>query len=367
LQSPSLENPAEGLFTSEFTGQAVVQARWIRRLLKVWHSHKSRVYFLQSTLWIADSQLHGQCIPETADCKSLDDLKTKTKFIMLPLPLIIWHEHTTRQYPLRINEPSEAMDDPDQIKSYVHAYEWGGPTSALQLDHLRNLSRMIKPGDTVLDLACGPGALLLELAALYPDCKFIGADLSPNMLTYLEQEAASRNLANVSVLLEDIRTLPSLGNTKVDLIMTTSALHHVPSSVGVREVFQRMRELLRPDGGFYIFDFGLLKSPKTRRIMVNEVARVAHPITAHDYDVSLQAAYPISEIIQLARNELPAPFSIKVCAIADFFYLMHSKPRTDQALNVKGYIERRWKELSFKYKAEHVMLRLLRRQVASPS
>jgi ubiquinone/menaquinone biosynthesis C-methylase UbiE len=286
---------------------------------------------------------------------------------MLPLPLILWYEHTTSQYPPRINEPSEAMDDPEQIRSYVRAYEWGGPTSALQLDHLRNLSRMIKPGDTVLDLACGPGPLLLELAALYPECKFIGADLSPNMLAYLEQEAASRNLTNVSVLLEDIRTLPSLRDTKVDLIITTSALHHVPTTAGVRQVFQRMRELLKPDGGFYIFDFGLLKSPKTRRIMVNEVARVAPPITAHDYDVSLQAAYPISEIIELGTNELPRPFSIEVCSIADFFYFMHSKPRTGQALSAKAYIERRWKELSYAYKAEHLMLRLLRRQAACPS
>lgn len=286
---------------------------------------------------------------------------------MLPLPLIIWHEYVTKQYPPRINEPSEVMDDLDQIKAYVQAYEWGGPASALQLDHLRNLSRMIKPGDTILDLACGPGPLLLELAALYPDCKFIGADLSPNMLKYLEQEAAARNLPNVSVLLEDIRTLPSFYGARVDMIITTSALHHVPSSLEVRQVFQRIRELLRPNGGFYIFDFGLLKSPKTRRILVNEVARVAHPITAHDYNVSLQAAYPISEIIQLACNELPGPFSIEVCSIADIFYLIHTKPRTDQALGTKAYIERRWKELSFTYKAEHLMLRLLRRHVACPS
>jgi SAM-dependent methyltransferase len=256
------------------------------------------------------------------------------------------------------------MDDPDQIRSYVQAYDWGGPTSALQLDHLRNLCRMIKPGDTVLDLACGPGPLLLELAALYPDCKFIGADLSPNMLKHLEQEAAARNLQNVSVLLEDIRTLPSLRDRSVDLVIITSALHHVPSSAGVRQVFQRICSLVRPGGGFYIFDFGLLKSPKTRHILVKEVARLAHPITAHDYDVSLQAAYPIPEIVQLANDELPRPFTKKVCSVADIFYFLHTAPRTHPDPAVKTYIERRWKELSFAHKAEHLMLRLLRRQIA---
>lgn len=282
---------------------------------------------------------------------------------MLPLPLIIWHERTTKSYPTRINEPSEAMDDPEQIQSYVKAYEWGGPSSALQLHHLRNLAEMIRPGDTILDLACGPGPLLLELAELYPDCTFIGADLSPNMLRHLEKEAASRGLKNVSVLLEDIRTLPSLNNSKVDLVITTSALHHVPTEQGLRDVFKRIKSVLRPDGGFYVFDFGLLKSAKTRNILVKEVGRLASPLTTQDYDVSLQAAFPIPVVIGMARQELPTPFDMQVCSIADIFYIMKTGPRGRPTERAAAYIAKRWNEMPFTLKAEHMMLRVLRRSV----
>lgn len=282
---------------------------------------------------------------------------------MIPIPLILWNEYKTKSYPVRVNEPHETMDDPEQIKDYVKAYEWGGPSSSLQLHHLRELSEMIRPGDTILDLACGPGPLLLELAELYPECQFIGADLSPNMLAHIEAQATARGLKNVSVLLEDIRTLPSLADTKVDLIITTSALHHVPTEAGLQQVFQRMKSLLRSDSGFYIFDFGLLKSPKTRAILVKEVARLAPPITVQDYDVSLQAAYPIKVVADLARKELPKPFTMQACSIADFFYFIKTDIRAKPTERARAYIDRRWKELPLTLKSEHVMLRIFQKHL----
>ena len=174
---------------------------------------------------------------------------------MLAIHKIFWHEFLTSSPVARQNEPHATMEDFDQVKSYMKAYEWGGPTSALQLHHLRELSYMIKPGDTILDLACGPGPLLLELAAIYPDCHFIGADLSPTMLESLQKEAKHLGLKNVSVLCEDVRYLPSLQNEQVDLIITTSAIHHLPDETVVRQMFNRMKSLLKKDGGFYIFVF----------------------------------------------------------------------------------------------------------------
>lgn len=282
---------------------------------------------------------------------------------MIPIPLIIWHEYRAKAYPVRVNEPYEAMNDLEQIRSYVKAYEWGGPSSALQLHHLRELSEMIRPGDTILDLACGPGPLLLELAELYPECQFIGADLSENMIAFVKEEALARDLKNVSVLLEDIRTLPSLDGVKVDLIITTSALHHVPDESGLRQVFERMKSLLHPGSGFYIFDFGLLKSHKSRDILVKEVARLAPPITVQDYDVSLQAAYPIRVVTELANSELPKPFTTLSCSIADFFYFIKTGVRAKPDEKVRLYIDRRWKELPFSLKAEHVMLRIFRKRI----
>ena len=280
---------------------------------------------------------------------------------MLPIPKIIWYESTSGGRPTRQNEPWETMDDLDQVKSYVEAYAWGGPTSALQLHHLRELSLLIKPGDVVLDLACGPGPLLLELAAIYPDTTFIGADLSSTMLQHLRQEAASRGLKNAVVLQEDIRTLPSMGDTQVDLVISTSALHHLPDEPSLRDVFRRTRSLLKRSGGFYMFDFGLLNSPKSRGIFVAEVAKLAPPLTARDYDLSLQAAFPIDLVFAAAREELPRPFRASASAFVDFCYFLQTPRRAQPSAEAQAYIKGIWRKLSATMRAEHLLLRWLRR------
>lgn len=280
---------------------------------------------------------------------------------MLPIPKIIWYEATSASRPVRQNEPLETMDDLDQVQSYVQAYAWGGPTSALQIHHLRELAGLIRPGDTVLDLACGPGPLLLELAALYPDSRFIGADLSSTMLQHLDQQAASKKLSNISILLEDIRTLPTLGTAQVDLVISTSALHHLPDEDSLRQVFRRIRSLLKPDGGFYLFDFGLLKSSRTRELCVAEVAKLAPPLTARDYDLSLQAAFPVDFALKTAGEELPRPFAAATSAFVDFFYFLQTPPRTTGSDRVQARIAEVWRPLPIAMKIEHFMLRWLRR------
>lgn len=280
---------------------------------------------------------------------------------MLPILQIIWHERTSRSMPVRVNEP-EAMEGPEQISSYVKAYEWGGPTSALQLHHLRELSRLLRPGDRVLDLACGPGPLLLELAALFPDCSFVGADLSRPMLDHLEAAAEARKLRNISVLHDDVRDLSGIGDATVDLVITTSALHHLPDLSSLHQVFRRMRSLLRAGGGFYVFDFALLRSAKTRALMVKELSRTAPPLTVRDYEMSLQAAFPLADVIRAAEAELPKPFVVQASSFVDFFYFLQSPPRTEATPAVQAYIDRTWKTLSPAIRLEHLMLRQLRRR-----
>ncbi|MEP6656011.1 MAG: class I SAM-dependent methyltransferase [Betaproteobacteria bacterium] len=285
---------------------------------------------------------------------------------MLPVSKIVWHESNARVRPVRRPEP-ETMTDPEQVRSYVAAYAWGGPTSALQLHHLRELSRLIRPGDVVVDLACGPGPLLLELAALYPDVTFIGVDLSSTMLDFLAAAAKARGLHNIEVRKEDIRRLPSLRGIKVDLVISTSALHHLPDEQSLLDVFHRIASLLRRDGGFYLFDFGLLKSAQARQLFVAEVAKSAPPATVRDYDLSLQAAFGLDRVYAGARKRLPRPFTASRSALVDFCYFLQSPPRATCQRSVQSYLDHVWSGLSMAMKAEHVMLRLMRtRSVIRP-
>ncbi len=279
---------------------------------------------------------------------------------MLAIHKIFWHEFTTTIRPIRQNEPQATMEDFEQVKSYVKAYEWGGPTTTLMMHHLKELSKLIKPGDTVCDLACGPGSLLLELASVYPDTKFIGIDLSPIMLDYLKNEADRLKLKNISVLCEDISILPSLIGKQVDLVISTSALHHLPDETTLRNVFKRLKSLIKSDGGFYFFDFGLLKSQKSQNLCVAEVAKLAPPITVQDYHVSLQAAFPIDTVFQMAEEECPRPLSVSSSSLFDFFYFIQTPARTTPSEKAKAHIKACRKYMTLSMKIELIMLQLLR-------
>lgn len=251
------------------------------------------------------------------------------------------------------------MVDPEQIRAYVKAYEWGGPTSALQLYHLTQLASMIRPGDTVVDLACGPGPLLLELAPLFPECRFIGADLSQPMLDALKEAAAQRGLRNIETLCEDIRELPSLPRGSVDMVITTSALHHLPDIDCLQEVFQCIERLLKPDGGLYIFDFGLVRSAKARALLVADVARKAPPVTALDYQHSLAAAFEVGEVTALARRAISRPLTIKSSRFIDFFYFIRTPDRRPPAAEVMDFVRATRAKCDLPIRAEAAMLRHL--------
>lgn len=277
---------------------------------------------------------------------------------MLPIHKLIWHEWRERQAPERVPEP-EAMVDPEQIRAYVKAYEWGGPTSALQLYHLTQLASMIRPGDTVVDLACGPGPLLLELAPLFPDCRFIGADLSQPMLDALKEAAAQRGLHNIETLREDIRELPSLSQGSVDMVITTSALHHLPDLECLEQVFQRVERLLKPDGGLYVFDFGLVRSPRARALLVADVARKAPVVTAVDYQHSLNAAFPVDEVAIRARRTLTRPLVVRSSRFIDFFYFIRTPDRREPAAGAMAYVQAMRSRCDLSIRAEALMLQKL--------
>lgn len=282
---------------------------------------------------------------------------------MLPIHKIIWNEWREKRMPVRVPEP-EAMTDPEQIRSYVKAYEWGGPTSALQLYHLRCLSRMIRPGDRILDMACGPGPLLLELARLYPDCQFVGADLSQPMLDALHQQALADGLKNVETLREDIRSLPSVSPGSIDLVISTSALHHLPDLASLRASFERTKIVMKPDARVYFFDFGLLKAKATRALMVAEVAKLALPLTVKDYGHSLDAAFAIQDVFGCSRDVFGSGVGRYRSRFVDFFYFLRSEASVDQVPSqVADFLRDTLKLLGAEARAELGMLGVLQRRV----
>lgn len=71
---------------------------------------------------------------------------------------------------------------------------------------------------SILDVACGPGEWVQEVAALYPRIKVVGTDISTLMIRYAGQRARLQKLTNASFQVMDARTPLAFENGAFDLV-----------------------------------------------------------------------------------------------------------------------------------------------------
>lgn len=86
-----------------------------------------------------------------------------------------------------------------------------------------------KAGDRVLDVGCGVGEVLIEIAAARPDLRFVGVEPQESYTEFATRSAAERGLANVAfrVGLAE-RLAPALvRNVPFQWILSNDVLHHV--------------------------------------------------------------------------------------------------------------------------------------------
>lgn len=177
----------------------------------------------------------------------------------LPVIKVLMSELATRDQIARTNEPTLVMADPQQVREYTLAGLEGGVMAPVYLFHCAQLCQVIRPGDRILDLACGPANQLAQIARLNRDCEFVGLDLSPEMLERAREHTASQGLPNVSFVDGSIIDLSQFNDQSFNVVMSTMALHHLPDEVSLKQTLMEAARVLKQDGGIYLADFGRLK------------------------------------------------------------------------------------------------------------
>jgi len=120
------------------------------------------------------------------------------------------------------------------------------------------LSKLSFKGDeTILDLGCGRGLLLIQAAKKIPDGKAVGADLwlgnleyknSPQML--LDNAKIEHVSDRVEIVTADAENLPFAENS-FDMVMTSLMMHHVHDT---NKALTEMFRVLKPGGSLIIAD-----------------------------------------------------------------------------------------------------------------
>ena len=119
----------------------------------------------------------------------------------------------------------------------------------------------LEPGDTVLDLGCGPGVNLGMLReAVGPEGLVLAVDLSPGMLERARVDG--RGWRNVSLVRADA-TLPSARDGRLDGAVATTAVSATPD---VRSTVGNVYDALRPGAQFALYEIRLVQSGVVRAL-----------------------------------------------------------------------------------------------------
>jgi arsenite methyltransferase len=201
----------------------------------------------------------------------------------------------------RVPEPCLVMDDAAQVQAYLEAGSERGALAPLYLFNTALASPLIRPGDLVVDLACGPANQLAQLACVNPEARFIGVDLSAEMLERAQEVAARHGLSNIELRVSDIANLTTFADESVDVVISTLALHHLPDRQTLATSFSELRRVLKPGGRVYISDLGRLRSERAIAEFAGQYADGQPEVFNLDYLNSLRAAFSLADFRDAIR------------------------------------------------------------------
>jgi SAM-dependent methyltransferase len=240
------------------------------------------------------------------------------------IPVFVREWLGPRAFP-REPEPALVMDDTEQTLAYDHAGRIDGVMAAAYLFHTAHISQVIGGRKRILDIACGPAIQLRQVAELNRAARFIGIDLSAEMLARARTNLANGNCDNVEVRHDDMTRLASIDDASVDAVISTMALHHLPSFEHLRQCFSQIARVLMPGGALYLVDFGRLKSLRSVLYFAYQNASHQPHLFSLDYERSLRAAFLPDDFRRALDEFLPGRANVITTYKVPFLVLMKSE------------------------------------------
>src|SRR5947208_6635331 len=151
----------------------------------------------------------------------------------------------------------------------------------------------VRPDDTVLDVACGPGLVVCAFARVARHVT--GIDLTPAMIERARGIQRERGLRNVTFEVGDVRALPH-PDASFTIVASRFAFHHIPEPAAV---LAEMKRVCTPGGKVLVTDVEASPDP-AKAAAFNRMERLRDP--------SHVRALPLAELLALfSAVELPAP------------------------------------------------------------
>ncbi len=126
-----------------------------------------------------------------------------------------------------MNAPMAGKDDYDTLPYRSVCYNQSQPSHMAAIAALFGLTAPDVATATVLELGCASGGNIIPLAALYPEARFIGIDLSERQVADGTARIAALGLANIEIRQGDIAAL-DLGAERIDYMICHGVYSWIP-------------------------------------------------------------------------------------------------------------------------------------------
>ncbi len=193
----------------------------------------------------------------------------------------------------------EGIDAPEIAKSFERMARTP-PFKILRKNVISQIKK-INPIGNLMDLGCGSGNLIIQIAKAFPNLDLIAIDVSNEIISLAEKRAKEHSFdSKITFKLGNVEDIPFPDNS-MDFIVSTFSLHHWSEPINV---FKEIYRVLKENGTCLIFDFrrnsrkffyGLLTFA-TKIVVPKPLKNINEPLG------SLKAAYTADEIIKVISH-----------------------------------------------------------------
>ncbi len=166
-------------------------------------------------------------------------------------------------------------------------------------------------------------------------------------------------LRNVEFLKADMTDLAEIATGSADGVISTMALHHLPTRSALERCFSEVRRILKPHGALYLVDFGRLKSLRSVIYFGYMNAQHQPHIFSLDYERSLRAAFLPEEFGRLMIDVLGSGHSLFTTYPVPILVLMKTDARSGDTSELRLRVQTMRQALPKQYRQDLDLIRRL--------
>jgi ubiquinone/menaquinone biosynthesis C-methylase UbiE len=194
------------------------------------------------------------------------------------LPAEAGAEHYPRYYQRNFHWQTDGWLSDGSARRYEPSVEllFGGTANVMRRMGLPPLLEARSPlggSPRVLDVACGTGAFLSQLAAASPRSRLYGIDLSPYYLRHAREQTLA-HLPNVDLVADNAEAMP-YADGYFDAASCVFLFHELPKDVR-RRVMAEVHRTLRPGATFVVVDAAQYSESGEVRWFLDQFPRTYH-------------------------------------------------------------------------------------------